>query len=185
MSGEGLLYFAFGGYIYGTFKANKTHSYAMLHFPNQDYLLGNWIYGKLEGKVIRYIFNKNKWIVSEYLKGEFSSKISENKGKMPELSQNFKKLHEKQLNLFKDESINKGTNICHVIFDIENWFHGLLSNEFPNGLGILYYNNVKNDRGIFKDGYIEGHGRTIFSNGDIFDGFYRKGKFNGLGNSNI
>ena len=188
MSGEGLLYFAFGGYIYGTFIEDKVHGYGMLYFPNQDYILGNWISGRLDGEIIRYYAAKNTWIICEYSRGEYLSKISESKRRMPELSQDLQKLYEKQLSLFQSkmtgyESKNKKPDVCYVLFDINSWFHGLLSNNFPNGLGILYYNEVKNDRGIFKDGYIEGPGRTIFNHGDIFDGFYRKGKFNGLGNS--
>ena len=49
------------------------------------------------------------------------------------------------------------------------------------GHGALYYSNGGTLRGNFIDGKINGLGRGIYSNGDIYIGMWKKGMFHGNG----
>lgn len=35
-------------------------------------------------------------------------------------------------------------------FNDESWFHGIIEDENPQGLGVMHYNYRKYDRGFFK-----------------------------------
>jgi len=52
MSGEGLFYFAYGGYIFGNFLQGKINGTAILRFPNENIFIGDWSFGKQEGKCL-------------------------------------------------------------------------------------------------------------------------------------
>ena len=43
MSGRGVFYFAYGGYINGMFENGKIHGTAILKFPNQNIYIGDWV----------------------------------------------------------------------------------------------------------------------------------------------
>lgn len=83
MEGEGIYYFALGGYVYGTFLNNKVHGYAILYFLDGDYLAGFWEEGVLTGKVIQHSREANEWFLYEYKNGSPNRTISQGKGTPP------------------------------------------------------------------------------------------------------
>ena len=83
MEGEGVFYFALGGYVYGTFIENRVHGYSVLCFPNGDYIAGFWNFGSLHGKAIRYYNEHDTWVLNEYENGAFKQKMMHGKGIPP------------------------------------------------------------------------------------------------------
>jgi len=83
MEGEGIFYFAFGGYAYGTFLEDKVHGYAVLCFSNGDYIAGFWERGVLTGKVIQYSKQPDDWCLYEYKEGSPEKVVATGKGKPP------------------------------------------------------------------------------------------------------
>jgi len=60
MTGEGLFFFAYGGYIFGNFSSGRIHGTAILKFPNKNIYIGDWKYGKQEGKCLKCLKNNNE-----------------------------------------------------------------------------------------------------------------------------
>ena len=83
MDGQGVFYFALGGYLFGTFSNGKIHGQAALLFPNKDFLLGGWQDGLLNGAIVRYFAHNDTWILCEYRQGELNRKIKEGRGQPP------------------------------------------------------------------------------------------------------
>ena len=83
LEGHGVLYFALGGYLCGSFSKNKVHGQAALHFPNKDFLVGRWENGLLNGKIVRYFAHNDAWVLCEYREGVLNGKIKAGKGQPP------------------------------------------------------------------------------------------------------
>ncbi len=83
IEGEGILYFAMGGYIFGNFYENKIHGYGLLNFPNGDYIIGFWDNGLLNGRAIRYFGSSEVWTLNEYEEGTHLRKCLQGKGDPP------------------------------------------------------------------------------------------------------
>lgn len=80
MYGEGIFYFALGGYIYGNFVNNKAQGICILVFPNKDTILGAWHEGKLQGQSVKFFANQKYWELCEYNQGELVRKLKQGKG---------------------------------------------------------------------------------------------------------
>lgn len=83
LDGHGYFYFGLGGYLFGTFSNNRVHGQAALCFPNNDFLIGFWDNGFLNGKVIRYFACNDSWVLCEYNQGIPARKIKDGKGQPP------------------------------------------------------------------------------------------------------
>ena len=83
MDGEGIYYFALGGYVYGTFSNDKVDGHAILCFPNGDYLAGFWEKGILSGKAVQYSKDPDDWYLYEYKKGSLERTLMRGKGTPP------------------------------------------------------------------------------------------------------
>jgi len=83
MEGEGIFYFALGGYVYGTFLDDKVHGYAILCFSNGDYIAGFWERGLLSGKAVQYSKTPNDWCLYEYKDGTSERTLMTGKGTPP------------------------------------------------------------------------------------------------------
>jgi len=64
----GIVFFGFGGYVYGKFVRNKLHGPGILTFPNGDiYACTNWDAGKLNERVLKYNNEDRTWQYIRYI----------------------------------------------------------------------------------------------------------------------
>ena len=142
MEGEGILYFALGGYVYGTFLDDKVHGHAILCFSNGDYIAGFWERGVLSGKAVQYSKQPDDWYLYEYKEGCPEAVLSRGRGTPPirksvsdvkrsncgidnfSMLETFylKKLVDRELSLFGDE--NAAHNDVKISFEINSNYIG-------------------------------------------------------------
>ena len=75
ITGFGIVFFPFGGYLFGHFLRNKLQGLGILTFPNGDLYAGAWEGGKLEGSCIckkKGVWNIKKGGIWKDLKEENS-----------------------------------------------------------------------------------------------------------------
>lgn len=81
--------------------------------------------------------------------------------------------------LISSLKINKELKLNFLSTWIISFFYksyvGYSENENPNGLGVLYDQNIFISMcGLFKSGFIEGIGRINYDNGNVYEGLMRK-----------
>ncbi len=69
MEGYGIVFFAFGGNIYGAFHKNKVHGPGILKFPNGDIWAARWDMGRLVGKCLKFEALSQNWQYINYQNG--------------------------------------------------------------------------------------------------------------------
>lgn len=122
MEGDGIFYFALGGYVYGTFLDDRVHGYAVLCFSNGDYTAGFWERGILNGKVVQHSKGDNDWCLEEYRDGQCIRVLMKGKG-VPPLDNfsmletySLKKLLEKGTGLFAGEKEGNEVSLYYLEF---------------------------------------------------------------------
>ena len=83
MNGAGIFYFAYGGYIYGNFKAGKIEGTGVLKFPNGSVDIGSWEEGKQHGKVLKYDKGNEEWQLVIYHAGKVKEVLKSGRGHPP------------------------------------------------------------------------------------------------------
>ena len=63
MKGVGIVFFAYGGSLFGHFIKNKIHGPGIAKLPNGDVYAGSWQKGKLHGNCSRYLSKKRKFSI--------------------------------------------------------------------------------------------------------------------------
>ena len=51
-------------------------------------------------------------------------------------------------------------------------YNGAITNNMPNGLGIIHHSNQKYERGFFVNGKLNGLGRKNWRNEDFYYGYF-------------
>ncbi|EAR97260.2 MORN domain protein (macronuclear) [Tetrahymena thermophila SB210] len=195
MHGEGILHFRFGGYLYGRFKQNKVHGIAILNIPLKNQLfIGYWKQSTLNGVCFELNLNSRQWSLSIYENGELKEKQQTEALEMNSSGMVYPKIMDpyedikfwmsRQSNkqYFLERNINtQQKHIKYINIDKGMDYIGFIEeNNIPEGLGL-----VKCEKGFiygqFCNGILEGYGRMVLDNGDIYDGYYRKGQLNGQG----
>ncbi|KAL4481179.1 hypothetical protein ABPG73_016192 [Tetrahymena malaccensis] len=195
MHGEGILHFRFGGYLYGKFKQNKVHGIAILNIPLKNQLfIGYWKQSMLNGVCFELNLNTKQWSLSIYENGELKIKQQTESLEMNSTGMVYPKIMDpyEEIKFWMSRQSNKQyflerlintqqKHIKYVNIDKGMDYIGFVEeNNIPEGLGL-----VKCDKGFiygqFCNGILEGYGRMVLDNGDIYDGFYRKGQLNGQG----
>jgi hypothetical protein len=59
MNGLGIFFFHNRGYMVGNFRNSKVNGTAVLRLPNGIVFIGTFSEGKLHGKSLKYVVNKN------------------------------------------------------------------------------------------------------------------------------
>ena len=59
-------------------------------------------------------------------------------------------------------------------------FTGLVLDDLPHGVGRMVYTGEIRE-GFWKHGYLEGHARAFFSNGDYYEGNFIQSQREGMG----
>ena len=69
MEGIGMIFFGFGGYLYGKFTKNKLNGPGVMIFPNGDIYASYWKNGKLHEKCLKYCNEDKSWCYIRYYYG--------------------------------------------------------------------------------------------------------------------
>ena len=83
MHGRGVFFFAYGGYIYGSFSSGRLHGTAILRFPNRNVYLGDWRLGRQSGKCLKVLQTEGRWELCEYSDGALTKTLKEGQGLPP------------------------------------------------------------------------------------------------------
>ena len=73
IQGEGMLFFAFGGFVHGFFIANQLEGPAFLKFSNGEVYEGFWQKGCLHGEAYNYFVDESMWLKCRYNQGSFEA----------------------------------------------------------------------------------------------------------------
>ncbi|EGR28229.1 hypothetical protein IMG5_181580, partial [Ichthyophthirius multifiliis] len=181
IQGEGILFFAFGGFIHGFFLNFMIHGPAFLKFSNGEIYEGNWNQGKLDGEAYNYFVDENIWFKGNYSQGKFTQLIQYGKGRPPSTILN--QLSKINSLCQKHKTKNENLSIKVIDFKDGSQYLGMAKQKNPFGLGLLRRLDEKYDAGFAFNGIFQNIARLNLDDGqNMYIGqLQANGKFQGQG----
>ena len=151
----------------GEYKENRKHGIGIQFGENYIYE-GEWKNDKIEGYGISIYKNKD---LQKY-EGEWKNDVFEGYGI----------LYYTDGSIFNGEFKNNLSNGFGIKYSHnEEYYIGKFKDDLYDGYGKIYYFNSKiKIKGVFKKHFLEGYGIEYLPNGDTIEGYWKKGKLNGV-----
>ncbi len=86
ISGNGILFYANGGILEGTFKGGKLSGLGRSIYGNGDSYIGMWQDGKLHGQGLFYVRQLDGWQLGNFADGTLVHRESSGQGKPVSIS---------------------------------------------------------------------------------------------------
>ena len=183
--GKGLLFNKFGGLIKTTLTNGVANGQLYILYPNKDQFKGFCSGGELSENSLKTNFETHEYTFSTYNNGfetnnqNYKSHTQEAEHKLPQIIGVLDEVINIQ-HLIDNQ--NEQEMIGIFLLQNNDIFVGKIENLLPNSLGLYIKNNGNMKQiGGFENGMLQNRGRTIFTNGDIYDGNFVNGLYEHTG----
>lgn len=156
--------FSWGEYM-GEITNGQIQGNGKAIFKNLDIYDGQWKNGKMSGKGIYKFWDKEKDKYTQVYEGEFKEGVRDGFGEMTYSNR------DKYVGVWQND-FRTGEGICW--FADGSIFHGIW--KFDTMIrGVFRRNNGEFYDGELKDGLFHGYGKIFYTNGNWFEGVFKKG----------
>ncbi|KAL4427214.1 hypothetical protein ABPG74_022301 [Tetrahymena malaccensis] len=190
--GEGVILFRQGGILYGQFQRGKVNGFGCLQLK-ETFVVGYFSQSIMNGRI--YLFNSlsKVWKFCEYQQGkkirEIQEETVEDIKQLPSFlikdqltSAKFINFLDLQIEQIFKKDINSSLSLLECEQNPKQKYVGYIDKQGNlNGLGCIFTSDLLQMCGSYEEGKIQGLGRTLHENGDIYDGYYRKDQMEGQG----
>ncbi|EWS71056.1 hypothetical protein TTHERM_001000210 (macronuclear) [Tetrahymena thermophila SB210] len=190
--GEGVILFKQGGIFYGQFQRGKVNGIGCLQLK-ESFVVGYFSQSIMNGRV--YLFNSSSrvWKFCEYQQGkkirEIQEETVEDIRQLPsflikdqQASAKFINFLDLQIEQIFKKDVNNSLSLLECEQNPRQKYVGYIDKQGNlNGLGCIFTNDLLQMCGSYEEGKIQGLGRTLHDNGDIYDGYFRRDQMEGQG----
>ncbi|KAL4467250.1 hypothetical protein ABPG72_010057 [Tetrahymena utriculariae] len=190
--GEGVVLFKQGGIFYGQFQRGKVNGFGCLQL-NDNYAVGYFSQSMMNGRIYFFNLSSRVWRFCEYQSGkkirEIQEETVEDIKQLPsflikdqQASAKFINFLDLQIEQIFKKDINSSLSLLECEQNPKQKYVGYIDKQGNlNGLGCIFTSDLLQMCGSYEDGKIQGLGRTLHENGDIYDGYFRKDQMEGQG----